>query len=331
MSTYRQSPKKVSLADVAALAGVSTNTVSRVVRGDEEVADKTRKRITQLLHEMGYRPNLAARALASNRTGVLHVLLAAPMFHGHARVLVSVLHAGAQAGYHVSLSNAYGVDGVGMDDVTPFNVDGVIILGGQDPTVELALEIGRRLPTVLVLTSERKMDSISTVAVDNVRGAKLATEHLLRQGLTDLMHISGPRGWSDAVGRRRGFELACQEAGIQGRIIESDSWNAQDGYDVLRSQATLPEGIQTANDQLALGAMRAISEHGASIPHDVRLVGFDDMDGAECFVPPLTTIRQPFDRVGRTAVRLVCSMMNGEGPQDITIEPELVIRSSSTL
>ncbi|WP_165217510.1 LacI family DNA-binding transcriptional regulator [Schaalia sp. ZJ1691] len=331
MPTRPQVTKKVSLADVAALAGVSTNTVSRVVRGDAEVADKTRKRISRILQEVGYRPNLAARALASNRTGVLQVLLAAPMFHGHGSVLLSVLNAGSQAGYHVSLSNAYGVGRMGTSNVTPFDVDGVVILGGQDPTVDLALEIGRRLPTVLVLTSERELENISTVSVDNVRGAKLATEHLLQQGVTDIMHISGPRGWSDAVGRRTGFELACAEAGVEGRVVESDSWDAQEGYDAMRSQFRLPQALYTANDQLALGAMRAIYERGASVPRDVRVVGFDDLDGAECFWPPLTSIRQPFDRVGRTAVRLVRSMMDGADPQDISIDPELVIRASSLL
>ncbi|WP_022868468.1 LacI family DNA-binding transcriptional regulator [Schaalia vaccimaxillae] len=331
MSTSRKNAKKVSLADVAALAGVSTNTVSRVVRGDPEVADKTRKRISQLLDEVGYRPNYAARALASNRTGVLHVLLAAPMFHGHGRVLLSVLNAGSQAGYHVTLSNAYGADGTLGSDLAPFDVDGVVILGGQDPTIEMAIEIGQRLPTVLCLTSESRLDGISTVSIDNVRGAKLATEHLLHQGITDIIHIAGPLGWSDAVMRRQGFELACAEAGVDGRVVVSDSWNSGDGYDAMSSLPTLPEAIQTSNDQLALGAMRLIHERGKSVPQDVRVVGFDDIDGADSYAPPLTTIRQPFDRLGKTAVRLVRSLMDGGQAQDITIDPELVIRASSSL
>ena len=323
--------KKVSLADVAALAGVSTNTVSRVVRGDPEVADKTRKRISELLDEMGYRPNYAARALASNRTGVLHVLLAAPMFHGHGRVLLSVLNAGSQAGYHVTLSNAYAADGTLSSELAPFDVDGVVILGGQDPTIEMAIEVGQRLPTVLCLTSERDLDGISTVSIDNVRGAKLATEHLLHQGVTDVLHIAGPTGWSDAVMRRQGFEQACADAGVEPRVIVSDSWNSQDGYDAMRSLARLPQAIQTANDQLALGAMRLIHERGKSVPGDVRVVGFDDIDGADSYSPPLTTIRQPFDRLGKTAVRLVRSLMDGGEAQDIIIDPELVIRASSSL
>lgn len=331
MSTRRLSTRKVSLADVARLAGVSTNTVSRVVRGDPEVANATRKRISKLLTEVGYRPNYAARALAAHRTGVLHVLLAAPMFHGHGRVLLSVLNAGSEAGYHVSLSNAYRPDGRLGHEVAPFDVDGVVILAGQDPSVDMAVDIGKRVPTVLVLTSEHDLDGISTVSIDNVRGARLAAEHLLSQGITDILHVAGPAGWSDAVMRRQGFVQACEDYGVDGRIITSYSWNSQDGYDAMSALPNLPEGIQTANDQLALGAMRLIHERGLAVPRDVRVVGFDDIDGADCYSPPLTTIRQPFDRLGKTAVRIVRSMMDGGAPQDVTIDPELIIRSSSTL
>ncbi len=331
MSTRPPSPKKVSLADVAQSAGVSTNTVSRVVRGDPEVADATRARISALLDEMGYRPNYAARALASKKTGVLHVLLAAPMFHGHGRVLLSVLNAGSEAGYHVSLSNAYRPDGALHTEVAPFDVDGVVILAGQDPSVELAIEIGKRIPTCLLLSSEKNLEGISTASIDNVRGSRLAAEHLLRQGVSDIVHIAGPRNWSDAVMRRQGFIQACEEAGVEGQVIESFSWNSHDGYDVMRSLTHLPHALQCANDQLALGAMRLVHERGARVPEDVRVVGFDDVDGADCYTPPLTTIRQPFDRLGRTGVRLVRSLMEGGRAEDVTIDPELVIRASSTL
>ena len=349
MSTSRPAAKKVSLADIARRAGVSTNTVSRVVRGDPEVSEKTRARIAKLVEELGYVPNYAARALAAKRTNVLQVVLAAPMFHGHGRVLLSILNASSQAGYHVSLSYAYGPDGQLRNDFAPFDVDGVIILGGQDPTIDVAIEAGKRFPTVLVLTSEKGLDGISTVAVDNVRGARLATEHLLAQGLTDVVHISGPVGWSDAQMRRIGYEQACASYDIEPVVLEPDSWDSRDGYDTAPvvippdgwagvpgtascpAAGRLPQGIQTANDQLALGAMRYIYERGGVVPRDVRVVGFDDIDGADSYAPPLTTIHQPFDRLGRTAVRLVRSLMGGGPSQDIVLDPELVIRASSHL
>ena len=253
------------------------------------------------------------------------------MFHGHGRVLLSILNASSQAGYHVSLSYAYGPDGQLRSDFAPFDVDGVIILGGQDPTIDVAIESGKRFPTVLVLTSEKGLDGISTVAVDNVRGARLATDHLLAQGLTDVVHISGPAGWSDAQMRRLGYEQACASYGIEPVVLASDSWDSRDGYDVMHAAGRLPQGVQTANDQLALGAMRYIYERGGVVPRDVRVVGFDDIDGADSYAPPLTTIHQPFDRLGRTAVRLVRSLMGGGPSQDIVLDPELVIRASSHL
>ena len=331
MSTYRRTPKKVSLADIARAARVSTNTVSRVVRGDPEVSEKTRARISKLVEELGYVPNYAARALAAKRTSILQVVLAAPMYHGHGTVLLSILNASAQAGYHVSLSYAYGPDGQLRSDFAPFDVDGVIILGGQDPTIDVAIEAGKRFPTVLILTSEQGLDGISTVAVDNVRGARLAAEHLLAQGLTDVIHIAGPSGWSDAQMRRIGYEQACKAYDIEPVVLQPDSWDSRDGYDVMHAAGRLPQGIQAANDQLALGAMRYIYERGGVVPRDVRVVGFDDIDGADSYAPPLTTIHQPFDRLGRTAVRLVRSLMDGGSSQDIVLDPELVIRASSHL
>ncbi|MDO4259083.1 MAG: LacI family DNA-binding transcriptional regulator [Actinomycetaceae bacterium] len=322
--------KRVSQSDVARMAGVSTNTVSRVVRGDPEVSSETRARIEALLDEVGYRPNYAARSLASRRTGVLHIALAAPMFHGHGRTLLAVMNAASLAGFHVSVSNLWEREGRHDSGLAPFDVDAVVVLGGQDPTVEMALQVGQRVPTVLLLSSEQKLSGVSTVAVDNIRGSRLATEHIVRQGVDDIVHLAGPRSWGDAGTRQLGFEQVCAEAGVEGEILPADSWNARDGYDAIRHLADLPVGLVCANDQLAMGAIRAIHERGVPIPRGVRVVGFDDMDGADCFVPPLTTIRQPFDRVGRTAVRLVRQMLDGEGVADVLIEPELVIRASST-
>lgn len=326
-------PRRVSLADVARLAGVSTNTVSRVVRGDPEVADKTRTRISALLDEVGYRPNYAARALAGRRTGVVHVVQAAPMFHGHGSVLLSVLDAASLAGYHVSMSSVYhnGQLTTRVGDIAPFHVDGAIILGGQEPTIELALEIGARVPTVLLLTGEHDLDGVSTVSVNSRKGSRLATEHLLRQGLTDIVHVAGPWKWSDAERRREGFVEACEDAGVAPRLLSAGSWEARDGFDIVRTMDTLPQGFVCANDQLALGTMRAVQERGSRIPDDVCVVGFDGIDGTDCYMPPLSTVRQPFDRVGRTAVRQLDTLMSGGAHQDIEIEPELVIRASSLI
>lgn len=329
MSTIRERPKRVSLADVARLAGVSPNTVSRVVRGDDEVADTTRRRISKIIEEVGYRPNYAARALAGKKTGVVHVVLAAPMFHGHGQTLLAVMDEAGGSGYTVSVTNAYMGSGKIDNGAPPFQVDGVIILGGQQPTVDLAMELAQETPTVLLLANETNLPGVATVSIDNAQGTELATRHLCETGVRSLTHLAGPDSWSDADRRREGFVTACEAAGVDYDVVTNPSWNAEDGYRTVRALRMLPDGFVAANDQLALGAMRALHERGVAIPQEVKIVGFDDNDGAECYLPPLTTIRQRFDLVGCAAINQMASLLEGESPTDVLIEPELVIRNSS--
>lgn len=307
---------------------MSTNTVSRVVRGDPEVADSTREKIAALIEELGYRPNYAARALVAKRTGVLHVVTAAPMFLGHGQTLLAVVTAAAEKGFHATVSNTWSKGEVASAEA-PFRTDGVVILGGQASTVDLAQEIGREAPTVLLLAEEAGLGNVSTVSVDNARGSHLATAHLTGQGVRDLVHLAGPLEWADAQRRREGFERACRESGARGRVVPCGQWRASAGYAAVMALAELPEGIVAANDQLALGAMRALHERGARLPQDVRVVGFDDFDGVECFYPPLTTVRQPFATVGRRAIDQLVSLLEGGRHRDALIAPELVVRRSS--
>ena len=299
------------------------------MRGDGEVADSTRRRIAEIIDEVGYRPNYAARALAGNKTGVLHVVLAAPMFHGHGQTLLSVVNEAGDAGYTVSVANAYNGSGKIDNGAPPFQVDGVIILGGQQPTVDLAMDLAADTPTVLLLANETNLPGVATVSVDNAYGTEVATRHLCDTGVTSVIHLAGPDSWSDADRRREGFVTACEAAGVDYDIVTNPSWNAEDGYRTVTALATLPEGFIAANDQLALGAMRALHERGVAIPQEVKIVGFDDNDGAECYLPPLTTIRQRFDLVGRAAISQMASLLDGDAPTDVLIEPELVIRNSS--
>lgn len=337
MSTTPKRPRRVSLADVARLAGVSSNTVSRVVRGDPEVADDTRKRIREILVEVGYRPNFAARALAARRTGIIQVILAAPMYHGHGQTLLAVMNEAAEAGYSVVVKNAYGVHGLTEKDAVSFDVDGVIILGGQGSTVDLALRAARTIPTVLLLSNESDLGTVSTVSVDNRMGTYMAARHLIEQGCTRLIHLRGAADWSDAHERHKGYEMACFEANIETELIEAGSWDSDDGYRAMRHFLELDKdafdgrcGIVAANDQLALGTLRAVHEVGVRVPEELKIVGFDDAEGSSCFSPPLTTISQHFDKVGAEAIGQLKKLLNGETPCGVLIQPELVIRASST-
>lgn len=336
MSTSPDRPRRVSLADVARIAGVSSNTVSRVVRGDPEVADATRKRISEILTQVGYRPHLAARALAAKRTDVIQVILAAPMFHGHGQTLLSVMTEAATAGLSIVISHAEG--DATRDVPIPFDVDGVIILGGQEPTVEMAVEAARHMPTVLLLSNQQELPGVSTVSVDNYSGGYQAARHLLDHGVERIVHIQGEQQWSDAAQRRDGCLAACEESGVTPMALDAGSWDAVRGYHVMSAALTESSllqgssrfGVFAANDQLALGVVRAAHEQNVSIPEKMGVVGFDDTEGAACFTPPLTTIRQGFDSVGAEAVHQLARLRAGEKPRDVLIEPELVIRASST-
>lgn len=339
MSTTPERQRRVSLADVARIAGVSSNTVSRVVRGDPEVADATRKRIHEILAEVGYRPHFAARALAAKRTDVIQVILAAPMFHGHGQTLLSVMTEAAAAGLSVVISHAEG-DSETTEAPIPVGVDGVIVLGGQEPTVEMAVNAAKQLPTVLLLSNHQELPGVSTVSVDNSSGAYQATRHLIESGVSKLIHVHGDRQWADAGQRRKGCEAACREAGVPFDIVDAASWDAERGYAAMDSALSDPAlglgecerfGVFAANDQLALGAVRAAHECGIAIPSKMGIVGFDDAEGTACFTPPLSTIRQGFDKVGAEAVRQLSRLREGGEPHDVLIEPELVVRASSLL
>lgn len=322
--------KRVSLADVARLAGVSSNTVSRVVRNDPEVSAATRDRIQQLLAELDYRPNLAARALANSRTGVIHVLLATPMYYGHAQTFLAITNAASDAGFYVSVSHLRDIESVSnYRDLTPINVDGVIIIGGEDPVVELATNLGNQMPTVLVLAGEHGLDNVSTVSVDNVLGSKLAAEHLIAGGAKNLAHLAGPLSWVDAEQRQRGFINICQANNLEPKIISADSWDAVAGYEAVSSWGITPDGIFAANDQLALGAARALLEAGVKIPEQTQLVGYDDSASAPCFFPPLTTVRQDCSAIGQLAVNELTELFEDMPTRDVVIKPALVVRASS--
>lgn len=335
MSTNRANPstrrERVTLSDVARAAGVSTNTVSRVVRGDKEVSAQTRAHVTALIESMGYRPNVAARALSAEKTGIIHVILTVPMDHGHGSTLLAVMQAATQMDYQISLSHAPDPEHTEVSDILPFRVDGVIVIGGQKPAASFAKKIGEAYPTVLLLTSARNIPRVSTIHVDSTLGSRIATEHLLSQGMTHLVHIRGPKIWTDALDRSEGYIQACTHAGVEPVIVDAQSWDANEGYAQVMKLGEAPEGIIAANDQLALGAIRALSERGIRVPKETAVVGFDNIAGADNFTPPLSTIHQPFEAIGKQAVTLLTAMMEGARARDMLIKPKLIIRASSVV
>lgn len=321
--------RRASLADVARLAGVSSQTVSRVVRGESVVAPETRERVQAAVDELGYRPNLAARSLSNRRTGVIHIINATPLFGGHARTFLSVVQELGTRGYQTSVSAAPERQSPAFDELVPLGVDGVVVLGGHADSVDLVSVLHDRVPAVFVGQRHGLPDDVASVAIDQALGARLATTHLLDLGRRRLLHLCGPSDWFDAHERRDGFLESCEAAQVSPRKVSVGSWSATDGYAAAQEFPDDIDALFASNDHLALGAMRWLSEHGRSIPQDVAVVGFDDAEGSANFLPPLTTLRQPHHEVGVCAVAHLAALIDGQPAEHTLLSPELIIRQST--
>jgi LacI family transcriptional regulator len=326
-----------TIDELARLSGVSRATVSRVINGGS-VSDKTRRRVEHVLAETGYRPNLAARTLASGRSGVvgivMHVdphLLFRDAYFGQLLQGMSDELVDRAAGMMLWLGNRTKEET--LDKVLSTGlVDGVIVTAHyrEDPLVDGLLE--SHLPTVLV--GHRRHDrAASYVDVDHVHAADIITTHLIQIGRIRVGHITGSRGTVAAEDRIVGYRRAMERAGLSGsELIVDGDFNAPSG--VVGAERLLDrrcDAIFCANDATAMGALETIRARGLAIPEDVALAGFDDLDFAVRLDPPLTTIRQNVREQGTEAARTLFQLVaDRDGPPRRVILPtELVIRQST--
>jgi DNA-binding LacI/PurR family transcriptional regulator len=315
------------IVDVARHAGVSPMTVSRVLNGFPGVADGTRTRVEEAVHALGYRANHAARVLAGGRSRTIGVVAVETDQFGPSRMLFGVESAARGAGHQVSFVTIRPGDELAatIELLRATPVDGVVVLAPVAPVVEAVQVVEDDLP--LVIVGAEPSTRASTVRIDQDAGARLATRHLLDLGHATVHHVAGARGWIDADARRRGWAAALRDAGARvPRVVHGD-WTAASGY---RAGLRLVEerdvtAVFAANDQTALGLLRALAEHGRRVPEDVAVVGFDDLPESAYFLPPLTTVRQDFAEVGRRAVEV---LLGGE-EQHVVVAPALVCRESA--
>ncbi|GIG40540.1 LacI family DNA-binding transcriptional regulator [Cellulomonas phragmiteti] len=320
--------------DVAALAGVSHQTVSRVLNEHPSVRPATRERVLEAIATLGYRPNLAARALVTRRTGTLGVITPASALFGPTSTLVAFEQAARDAGFYVSVATLRAFQGdevvAAVEHFLAQGVDGVVVVAPRSGTVDAVGGVHVPVPVVLVSSGREGLD-LPTVSVDQVAGGRLATEHLLTSGRRTVVHVAGPQEWYDARDRLRGWREALEAAGVPVPEHRAGGWSAADGYQVGTElvRTGVPEAIFAANDQLALGLLAAFGQAGVRVPQDVAVVGFDDEPGTAFYAPPLTTVRQGFDELGRRAVQSVVDALAGGAPAHHAIAPELVVRRSS--
>lgn len=323
------------MADVARAAGVSMQTVSRVLNTPNQVSATTRERVHRAIGELGYRPNSTARALASNRSRLLGVLTPAVTLFGPSQIAMAVETSARAEGYSTvsATSPAVGASAATvLDHFHTLGVEGVIILAPTAPDVEAAERLSRSLPVVIISARPLVSGTAAHVLIDHRSGARAATGHLVSLGHRRIGHIAGPRQWLDAQEREAGWREALGEAGCEPGPLLPGSWQPESGYAAGRAYLALrsaPTAVFAANDYLALGFIRAVTEAGLRVGEDVGLVGYDDMIGLDCVVPSLTSVRQPFAEAGLRALDLLLARIDGEPSGGIVVTPELVVRESS--
>jgi DNA-binding LacI/PurR family transcriptional regulator len=218
-----------------------------------------------------------------------------------------------------------------VDHLLSQGIDALCIIAPRSSSVDLLRASAEGLPT-LAVTSARDL-SMLTASVDQLRGAELAVEHLLSLGHRDILHLAGPMDWLDARGRERGWRAALEAADIEPRPPIVGDWTADSGFSVARDALDPLDftAIFCANDQMALGVLHGLSVRGVKVPQDVSIVGFDDLPEARHFRPALTTVRQDFETLGqRTVEAIIAAIEGGNPPVRTVIEPELIVRESTT-
>ncbi len=338
--------KKITIDEVAKRAGVSRQTVSRVLNHRPDVSRETRKQIEDLIKKLDYHPSAIARSLSSKKSYTIGVVTAGLKFYGPSRTLSGITQGAEELGYSLLLKelSSFGANNVYplIQRIKAYHAEGIIwaapeIGDNRKWLGDLLSEIN--IP-IIFLTMQKRED-ISIVAIDNYLGGKLATEHLISLRRRNIGHISGPLDWWEACQRKKAWEDAMASAGLpcEKRMWAEGNWSSKSGKFAIGELLTnFPEmdAVFVGNDQMALSVLQSAIERGIKIPDDLAVVGFDGIPESEFYSPSLSTVYQNQDELGRLAVqeliRIVDDKLQNDKmvqPHQIMLKPELIVRGST--
>jgi DNA-binding LacI/PurR family transcriptional regulator len=323
------------MMDVARLAGVSHQTVSRVLNDHPSVRAQTRDRVLEAMRELDYRPNSAARALVTKRSQTLGLVSFDTTLVGPASMVYGIEGAARRAGYFVSIASVQSLDRRSvLEAVSRLReqfVEGIIAIVPQDGAMAALAEVPADIPLVGVGLGEAT--DVPMVGLDNVAGARAAVQHLLDLGHKSVHHISGPADWPEAQERLAGWRGVLEGAGREIPDPLIGDWSARSGYEaglrLVKNKKV--SAIFCANDHMALGVIRALTEAGRRVPGDISIVGFDDIPEAPYLLPPLTTVSQDFPELGRRSLDLLMEQIDSgtRATAKLRLPPHLVARVST--
>lgn len=323
-----------TMVDVAARAGVSHQTVSRVLNDAETVRPETREAVLRAIKELGYRRNQAARALVTRRSGLIGVIVDELRLYGPASTVSSVAEAARIAGYGITLDLLWDSTGTqlaaAIDHQLGEAVEAIVVVAAHGEIPERGA--GRRLQVPVISLDGFPRQGMVSAGVDHRTGGELAARHLLELGHRRIAHIAGPPDWPQAKARHAGFLEVVGHGGGEPGPVSSGDWSPRSGFEACMRILTADPSttaVFVANDQMAIGALSALARMERRVPEDVSVVGFDDIPEAAFCQPPLTTVRQDFAALGREAVRLLVGAIDGKRLRPRYVSPRLVTRQSS--
>lgn len=338
--------RQTTINDVAKRAQVSVSTVSNVLTGNRPVSEETRERVLQIVEETGYRPNRLARGLVSRSSKTIGVVASGLEYFGPSRTLVGIEQEASERGYTLILSL---IHEPATEDVEPVVAN--LVTHQVDGIICAIPQIGQNrnkwkqwvtdLPVPVVYLNNQGWPGAVSVDIDNRYGGYIATKHLLASGGEHVGLIAGPAAWYAAEMRKAGWEMALCEAGkgVDPRAITFGDWNPQSGecafYELIAKYPEM-DAVFVANDQMAIGAIRAANDLNVRIPDDIAMAGFDDIPEAAFTQPRLTTICQQVVAIGRCSVVELVRLITGASAHEVDgtspvmmLQPSLVVRESS--
>jgi len=338
--------RQITISQVAREAGVSSQTVSRVINNRQEITPETRKHVQDVIERLGYQPNAIARSLSQRRSHTLGVVTSGLEYYGPSHILVGVEQGANQEGLSIFLNLLHQPEskniGPIVNGLISRQVEGIIWavpeIGDNRSWFREAMP---HPPIPVIFLSTRPRDDLNVVEIDNRNGAYMATQHLLEKGYRKIGLITGPLSWWAASERRRGWQEALAAAGISfgdAQVVEGN-WSAESGerglHELLEKFPDV-QAVFACNDQMALGLMQAARSLGKRIPDDLAVVGFDDIPESAFYYPPLTTIRQGLYELGHMAVQTFVRIRDAEknggsavSAQTVWLQPQLVVREST--
>ena len=326
--------RAANIFDVARLAGVSHQTVSRVINDMPNVRASTRERVEKAIAQLQYSPSPAARALVTQRTRTIGLVTPAISDYGPTSIAVAFNLAARAGRYNVETVSAPADDPKAIravvDGLLRQRVDAIVLVVTHVEVLEMVRSLDLSIPVVVAASTARRNPLI--VSIDQYRGARSAVRHLAELGHTHILHVGGPQNAADAVERLRGWrdELAAQRLEIATPV--HGDWSAASGH---RLGSDLDVGPDTAvfvgNDQMSIGLLSALRERGLRVPDDVGVIGFDDVPEAGYLFPPLTTVRQDFGLFGELIMQKVLIAIEESAPltEDTPLPTQLILRQST--